>query len=1071
MAEKMQQGITIEWSSDTAEFDKSINNINRAINILKKDFTSFKKQLKVDPGNVSKLEEQLKNIKKQMDLVNQAIEMYRQKQNELSLNGPMNDEQAAEYTRLAKSIIDAEDSLRSLENQEEAIGKQIEYVNSGLFEQDQRLQKAAEQWKTYGNALRMSGESLENVGRALAPVSAAAGAGLVGAVKAAQDFESALTGVYKTVDETPTTSYERIEETIRKMATELPTTANEIAGIMEMAGQLGVKADDLEKFTKVMIDLSNATNIVGDEGAAAIAQFYNVMQGDLDTVDRFGSTITMLGNNSATTEADIMYMAKALSAMGGTLKLSEAEVLGLATTLSSVGLSAERGGSAISTIFRKVHTDVAGVGDAAEEHVKVWADLLGVTENTFKELWNTQRISTMREMIGALATTADEGGNLFAILNDLGISNIRQVDSITRLTNAYAKFDEYMNMANEEWERNTALTIEANRRYGTTESQIKVLRNNVTELGITLGKQLLPILVDVVDRMKPIVKSLTEFAEGNGKLIASILALTASLSPALITVGRLTKGVGNAALAVSKYATLAKESTGATRTLALAMMNGTKFGLYGGLAAVTLGLGALAAAMVYNNQEVVKFRRSLNNLSNDLAHSQQQSMETYRAREYEIESAMYYAKEIDKLSEALKTYALNEEETNELTDKRRAYIERLNQVIGEEVYSIDESTGQLLKNGEAVDQVANSYANLAEQMKKQAWVDANANAYADAINAQYEAMNLLQDAGERYANSISNIDYNGIKVGDEFINAAQQYLNGEIENIQVLQDILTSNSDFMNMLSATGTDVGTATTAILNQMKQAQSDYNTEIAMTAQKIQEAKTFQEMYDAVLAAEPSQLQSIIGQYMAMGTQLDGSKTKLDLMKTAFIQARDALKAQGLDTTQYDMAIAKLDEEMLKDNEATTNEMLNDDESSSYKQMKADENMAYILADNELQNATELANNQATSDTSAAYAKTVADQVMAYINSLKIDPKNMDIYVNIIGGEELGMYSGGFQAGGYGGGQRSGGFASGGYTVNLETNINMQGTPTITQARTFAMQMVDIVNEELGKRLKYE
>ncbi|WP_105179561.1 phage tail tape measure protein, partial [Streptococcus suis] len=72
------------------------------------------------------------------------------------------------------------------------------------------------------------------------------------AVKAAAQYESAFAGVKKTVDETATTSYEKLSNSIRQMSKELPASAVEIANVAEVAGQLGIKADNITDFTKVM---------------------------------------------------------------------------------------------------------------------------------------------------------------------------------------------------------------------------------------------------------------------------------------------------------------------------------------------------------------------------------------------------------------------------------------------------------------------------------------------------------------------------------------------------------------------------------------------------------------------------------------------------------------------------------------------------------------------------------------------------------------------------------------------------------------------------------------------------
>src|SRR5690606_28087446 len=144
---------------------------------------------------------------------------------------------------------------------------------------------------------------------------AAIAGGLGLATKAAISWESAFAGVKKTVDDTEA-GYAALEAELRDLTSVLPAAHEEIAGVAEAAGQLGVQRENIVDFTKVMIDLGESTNLSADEAATSLAQFANVMGTSLDDVDRLGSVIVGLGNNFATTEADIMAMATRLSGAG-----------------------------------------------------------------------------------------------------------------------------------------------------------------------------------------------------------------------------------------------------------------------------------------------------------------------------------------------------------------------------------------------------------------------------------------------------------------------------------------------------------------------------------------------------------------------------------------------------------------------------------------------------------------------------------------------------------------------------------------------------------------------------------
>ena len=73
-----------------------------------------------------------------------------------------------------------------------------------------------------------------------------------------------------------------------------------------------------------------------------------------------------LGNNLATTEAEIVDMALRLAGAGNTVGLTEAQILGLAGALSSVGVQAELGGSTLSRILLEMQKAALEGGDALD---------------------------------------------------------------------------------------------------------------------------------------------------------------------------------------------------------------------------------------------------------------------------------------------------------------------------------------------------------------------------------------------------------------------------------------------------------------------------------------------------------------------------------------------------------------------------------------------------------------------------------------------------------------------------------------------------------------------------------
>lgn len=228
---------------------------------------------------------------------------------------------------------------------------------------------------------------------ALAAVGATV-AGMGAAVLAVgSDFESAFAGVKKTVNATEQ-ELEQFRQGILEMSKTIPLAATEIAGIAEAAGQLGIQNENLLAFTRTMADLGVATNMTSDEAATSLARFANIVGMSQDNFDRLGSTIVDLGNNLATTESEIVSMGMRLAGAGAQIGLSESQIMGMAGALSSVGIEAEAGGTAFSTLMTKMQLAV----ETGSGQLESFASVAGMTTANFKK-------SFKEDAAGAISAT------------------------------------------------------------------------------------------------------------------------------------------------------------------------------------------------------------------------------------------------------------------------------------------------------------------------------------------------------------------------------------------------------------------------------------------------------------------------------------------------------------------------------------------------------------------------------------------------------------------------------------------------------------------------------------------
>ena len=252
----------------------------------------------------------------------------------------------------------------------------------------------------FGSKTSKVGEGLSSFGTKMSiGVTAPIVAGVTAVTKAAIDWESAFAGVKKTNDEVVDSngnvvySYADLENGLRNLAKELPSSHKEIASVAEAAGQLGIQTENVVGFTKTMIDLGESTNMGAEEAATALARLANITQLPQDQFDRLGSAIVDLGNNFATTESEITAMALRLAGAGSIVGLSEADILGLSAALSSVGIEAEAGGSSISKLMINMQLATAKGQDAfknlqevAERNGIAWEQVEQAVANGGKEL-------------------------------------------------------------------------------------------------------------------------------------------------------------------------------------------------------------------------------------------------------------------------------------------------------------------------------------------------------------------------------------------------------------------------------------------------------------------------------------------------------------------------------------------------------------------------------------------------------------------------------------------------------------------------------------------------------------
>lgn len=544
---QMQDAQTTLQTSRTAltntkkAYEDNVKSVNKNVTALKAQKTELDKQISLRSNEKRLLTEANKGLdknsvaykdnQKALNWVNTEIEAYT-KQSQ-SISDSIRTQEAA-LSGSKKAYTDAQATVKKATEQYEEYEKGLKAAERA--DEAQNLQNTGKRWKEVG-------EGIDTVTKPLQYAATALAAGGVASAKFAIDFEDSFAGVKKTVDATPE-QLAKIKQGIIDLSTTgidgrgaIPQTTTELNELAAAGGQLGISQENIVDFTEVMAQMGSATNLVGEEGAATLARFQNVMGVGQNEIRNIGSAIVDLGNHSATTESEIAAMALRMGKYGSSVRMSAADVLGYSAALSSLGIEAQMGGSAIGRTWLSIETAVASGGEGLTKFAKY----SGKSAEEFKKQWNTDSSGAFNGLLKGLQSAE----NLTLALDDLGINNTQDIQAMMALVNGYDLVTESVNRSNTAYQENTALQEEFNAKNETTASKLANTKNNIVEAARSIGETMLPSIQDASTTVADFAKGLSQMDDEQKRAVVNTGATVIALG-ALSKVGvGVIKGAGD----------------------------------------------------------------------------------------------------------------------------------------------------------------------------------------------------------------------------------------------------------------------------------------------------------------------------------------------------------------------------------------------------------------------------------------------------------------------------------------------------------------------------------------------
>ena len=553
---------------ELAAMQKEIQSLSKT----QSDITAYQKQQTAVENTRKRLEllqQQYDNIQKE---IQQTGEFSADLQNKLLAKQQQIEKTTSSLNRQTEKLDEMGDALKEAGVDMDDLGQSSAQLTNRIDALKKEQEEVAEGAQTFGNK---ASQAFSTVHEAIVA------AGIATALKevyeyfadcaqASMDFESAMTGVAKTTDLTDD-ELSAMSDAIKEMSTEIPATTEELAAIAESAGQLGIHKESLLDFTEIMAMLGTSTNMTADEAATSLSRLANITGMSQEDFDRLGATIVDLGNNLATTEKEIVDMSMRIAGAGAQVGMTEAEIMSFSGALSSVGIEAEAGGSAFSTLISNMSLAVQQGGDGLEQ----FADVAGMSASEFAAAFEEDAAGAIIQFI--------QGRSAIAVLDDMGLSDIRMRDALLRAAGASDVFTNALQIGSNAWDENTALVNEATKRYATTQSQLTMMQNAYKNLKVAIGDAYTPALQKAYSVGTQVLNAVSQFVKQNPALVNAITAFVGVL------------GLVVAALAAYTVGAKVAAAASAMLTAAIPGVN-IIMGVAAAVAGVTAAIAALATA-------------------------------------------------------------------------------------------------------------------------------------------------------------------------------------------------------------------------------------------------------------------------------------------------------------------------------------------------------------------------------------------------------------------------------------------------------------------------------------------
>lgn len=341
-------------------------------------------------------------------------------------------------------------------------------------------------------------------GRAIA-FSAGIASAIGSTVKAFADLESSFTSVERVTLGLSSGALQNLRQALIDISTTSPIAFDEVAKIATLGGQMGISADALAGFSQTVAQFSAVTGISADTAAQSFGRLAQMMDIPVSKFENLSSSILYAGVNSVATDQEILSMSESLGSAASAAGMSADQVIGLSTALASLKVRPEEARGVILRLFRTIDVEVSAGGSKLNDYASVLglvSDKAGTAGQKAADLWK----SDPNKFFSSFLKGANSAGDLNNVMQQLGITNTRELNVVSKLANNTDLLAKSMGDARKEY----LLGSYASKAFAVANddlnSKMKMLDAAITEFKAKVGESLAPILGGFLDVFKDIAK-------------------------------------------------------------------------------------------------------------------------------------------------------------------------------------------------------------------------------------------------------------------------------------------------------------------------------------------------------------------------------------------------------------------------------------------------------------------------------------------------------------------------------------------------------------------------------------